>query len=473
MNRHLLSPLGLLLVGLHVTSVFSQQTTDPKDLIGIWEQRGYGRTVHIKESDFILYERTQNTCVLAERGPIAYLEQFGSLALPEEDLLTLTAGINTYYFDRLDQLPERCSTIDFSKGKDPIYNFEVVWNTFQDHYVYFDRREVDWDSYRTKYLPKVLAVSNEVELYRVFNSMLESLGDGHVGISAPHKIEKKAYKKEPKPATSTTSVPDLRRSARRLVLERYLDNYQEYHKGVIRWGAINEDLGYVQINAMVRYAEYGISEELKSRKYWKAYFKQASQDPKRLKSEVAGTRSIMERVLKEMGDKKALILDIRFNGGGTDEVSIEIMNHFTDQRRFAFSKKARNGDGFLPSQEIYLEPRNEPYLKPVYVLTSGETASAAEIMTLCTMVLPQVTRVGSPTEGVFSDILGKSLPNGWEFGLSNEIYESVEGVDYENQGIPAEKAIPYSQDTRSFYESLQNIEKEGDSAIEWVMGEVK
>ena len=345
-----------------------------------------------------------------------------------------------------------------------------MWNTFKDHYVYFDRREIDWDSYRTTYLPKVQAVSDEVELYRVFDNMLESLGDGHVGISAPNKIEKKVDKKEPKPATS---ISDLRRNARRLVLKRYLGDYNEHHKGLLRWGAINEALGYVQINGMVRFADYGISEDLKSKKYWKAYFKQASQDPKRLKTEVIGTRSIMERVLEDLGDSKALILDIRFNGGGTDEVSLEIMNHFTDKRRFAFSKKGRDGNGFLPSQEIYLEPSSNPYLKPVYVLTSGETASAAEIMTLCAMVLPNVTRVGSATEGVFSDILGKSLPIGWEFGLSNEIYESAEGVDYENQGIPADKAFPYSRNTRTFYESLQSIVEKGDPAIEWVLGEVK
>lgn len=398
------------------------------------------------------------------------MEQFGGLDLPEEDLLTLTAGINTYYFDRLDQLPELCSSIDLSKRKDPVYNFEVVWNTFKDHYVYFDRRDIDWDSYRTTYLPKVQAVANEVELYKVFDRMLESLGDGHVGISVPDKVERKAYKKEPKPALS---VSELRRNARRLVLERYLDEYQEYHKGVLRWGLLGGDLGYVQINAMTRFADYGIAEELKSKKYWKAYLKRASQDPKNLENEVVGTRSIMGQVLKDLRDTRAIILDIRFNGGGTDEVSLEIMNHFTDKRRFAFSKKARDGKGFLPSQEIYLKPSAAPYLKPTYVLTSGETASAAEIMTLCAMVLPNVTRVGSATEGVFSDILGKSLPNGWEFGLSNEIYESAEGKDYENLGIPAQKEFPYPKETRAFYESLQSIGEEGDPAIEWVRGEVE
>ena len=463
-------PIVILLISLATDRTFGQEQVNPEDLKGIWEQRGYGRVVHFKETEFVLYESTQNTCVLAERGPLTYLEQFGKLGLEQENILTLSTGINTYYFDRMDQLPNHCSNIEFEKGKDPVYNFEVIWNTFKDHYVYFDRRKINWDSYREKYLPQVQAASDEVEMYKIFDAMLESIGDGHVGISAPGKIRKKAEPKRPK---SASNISKIRSSVRKAILTKYLPQYQEYHKGLLRWGSINEDLGYIQINAMIRFADYNIAEELKNKKFWKAYFKQASQDPKRLESEVAGTRTIIRKALEELGDKKALILDIRYNGGGTDEVSLEIMNHFTEKRSFAFSKKARDGNGFLPSQEIYLEPSPQPFLRPVYLLTSGETASAAEIMTLSSLVLPHVTRVGSSTEGVFSDILGKTLPNGWEFGLSNEVYESAEGKDYENQGIPADKVFPYPRDTQKFYESLQSIETEGDPAIEWVIEEMK
>jgi len=35
---------------------------------------------------------------------------------------------------------------------------------------------------------------------------------------------------------------------------------------------------------------------------------------------------------------------------------------------------------------------------------------------------PHVTQIGLNTQGVFSDVLGRRLPNGWRFGLPNEVY---------------------------------------------------
>ena len=461
-------PIIILLIGLATHLSFAQEQVKPQDFSGIWQQRGYGRVSHITGTELIIYENTHETCVLAEKAPVAYLEQFGDLAIEGEDLLTLKVGINTYYFDRLEQLPDLCQSIDPNLAKDPMYNFDVLWNTFKDHYVYFDQRNIDWDAYREKYLPQVQAVSDEVGLYKLFNSMLESLGDGHVGLLAPDKIEKRAAKREPK-----TNLSKLRSGTRRAILERYIPDMREYHKGLLRWGSINDELGYIQLNAMMRFADYGIPEEWKSQKFWKAYLKKASVDPRPMKHEVEDTRKIIETVMGDLREKKALIIDIRFNGGGFDEVGLEILSQFTDKRRYAFAKKARDGEDFLPSQEVYLTPIPNPFVGKVYLLTSGETASAAEIMTLSSMVLPQFTRVGSATEGVFSDVLDKTLPNGWEFGLSNEVYHSAEGKDYENQGIPADKVFPYPRDTQKFYESLQSIEAEGDPAIEWVIGEMK
>jgi C-terminal processing protease CtpA/Prc len=55
---------------------------------------------------------------------------------------------------------------------------------------------------------------------------------------------------------------------------------------------------------------------------------------------------------------------------------------------------------------------------------------------LAMMALPNVTRVGTPTYGVLSDGLPKTLPNGWTVGMSNEVYIAVDGKLYEGLGIP-------------------------------------
>jgi len=81
------------------------------------------------------------------------------------------------------------------------------------------------------------------------------------------------------------------------------------------------------------------------------------------------------------------------------------------------------------------------YLKPVYLLTSELTASAAEVFTLRMRELPHVVQVGETTQGVFSDSTEKGLPNGWILAMSTETYRDPAGRNYEGAGLAP--AIPY------------------------------
>jgi C-terminal processing protease CtpA/Prc len=47
---------------------------------------------------------------------------------------------------------------------------------------------------------------------------------------------------------------------------------------------------------------------------------------------------------------------------------------------------------------------------------------------------PKIIRVGETTQGVFSDVLGRLLPNGWRFGLANERFVT-DGKSFDNVGI--------------------------------------
>jgi C-terminal processing protease CtpA/Prc len=62
------------------------------------------------------------------------------------------------------------------------------------------------------------------------------------------------------------------------------------------------------------------------------------------------------------------------------------------------------------------------------------------------------------TQGVYSDVLDKTLPNGWEFDLGNELFLTEEGETFEGKGIPADIQVPVFTD-----EDLANGR---DSAIE-------
>lgn len=165
--------------------------------------------------------------------------------------------------------------------------------------------------------------------------------------------------------------------------------------------------------------------------------------------------------MDDLSNAKALVLDVRFNGGGKDEVAMEIMRNFNEKRHLAFTKKARLNSGFTPVTKVFLEASQAPYTKPVFIVTSQHSASATEIMVLSSLSLEHVHRLGDRTEGVFSDVMEKALPNGWEVGLSNEVYLDTKGTNYENIGIPPSISLNYPNDIQDFYRSLV-ADLEGD-----------
>jgi hypothetical protein len=49
---------------------------------------------------------------------------------------------------------------------------------------------------------------------------------------------------------------------------------------------------------------------------------------------------------------------------------------------------------------------------------------------------PEICRIGESTQGVFSDVLDRRLPNGWRLVLPNEIYITAGGNSFDVSGVP-------------------------------------
>ena len=71
--------------------------------------------------------------------------------------------------------------------------------------------------------------------------------------------------------------------------------------------------------------------------------------------------------------------------------------------------------------------------------------------------VPPVVRVGENTQGVFSDVPGRRLPNGWRFGLPNERFVT-NGRSYDGPGIAPDVTVPIYPAT--------DLESGRDGAIE-------
>ena len=117
--------------------------------------------------------------------------------------------------------------------------------------------------------------------------------------------------------------------------------------------------------------------------------------------------------------------------------------------------------------EVSFQGHNNAYTKPVILLTSASTVSAAEVFVLIMRNFDNVVIVGEPTQGAFSDALEKILPNGIAFSLSNEQYRSVDEEWFERSGIPVDVEVPVF--TRSQRDNLEDHAIE--AAVSILLGE--
>lgn len=75
------------------------------------------------------------------------------------------------------------------------------------------------------------------------------------------------------------------------------------------------------------------------------------------------------------------------------------------------------------------------FLKPIVLLTSRYTASAAEMFVMAMSVIPNVTVVGDTTGGGVGAPIYRELPNGWTYRLSTRYYADANGRVMEGVGI--------------------------------------
>jgi len=452
---------------------------DTQSMDGVWKSVGYGRIVKIEEGEFVMAEVTKISCIPLMEGDVS---DFSDKLKIQNDSLILEDGINNYFFTRLENAPEICKNDSkaYAEAKanvnDPEYNFEVLWETFRDHYAYFDLRNVDPQQMYETYRPKINAHTTDAELYVVLHEMLESFNDGHIGIGATDEVEAAAEKlylaNQADTSTEKTTVENPKESLRNhqvasLLADRYIPNGTSIKNGNLRWGIINNNVAYLQVNQMMGMADYGISDTLSWRGYWMAYFEKLETVQNDNEDELRGIHESLDIIMKDIVQTDALIIDVRFNGGGKDEVGMAVLERINEKERMVFTKKGKMGDGFTPINEIIQAGSTNHYSKPVYLLIGPESASATEIMALSSLSIPSVTRVGSNTEGVFSDVLDRMLPNGWEFGLSSEVYEDLNGNNFEGIGISPDIEIGYERDTQKFLQKvLDGIHSDGDEAIE-------
>lgn len=452
---------SFLIIILLIISACQQEKPKTNTTIdGIWQSVGYGKLLTIDSIQYAYYDVTDHFCSPIKKGKTATIKNTLEL---KNDTLYVKRGYSIYRYTRAKELLDIC-TKEPRISNDPVYNFEVFTETLKTHYAYFELNNSNWDSLYTATKKKITPTTSEVDLYLTMQGIIDYLHDNHGYIEPSDDVYERAEEQTTKQEEVNTlkEYGDFEIAA--LVADHHLDQNLTKDSWIVTWGTIQDTIGYLQINAMMLFADIQLSDTLiKEEGYVSAYFDAYNKLPyaQQIEKEVTGIRKTMQTVMKDLFDTHFMIVDVRFNGGGNDEVGLEVLRHFNSQKRQIAAKKARLQNSYTKTIPIYLEPHKSPYLNPVYLLTSQQSASATDMMALSSLEIPNITRIGSHTSGAISDALQKKLPNGWEFSLSNEIYMDLKERCYENIGVPVNIKLHYPSDRQTFFRSVaDDLEKD-------------
>ncbi|KZN43520.1 serine hydrolase [Pseudoalteromonas luteoviolacea] len=434
---------------------------------GFWQKPAYGEALNITMNRVVRYQYNRYGCIqVSEQQHSGMTAQLDSVALSNTRRLRVAPKGQVYpsYYTQLDTLPDHCNNpIAISDSAAPDVIFDYFWHTFNDYYAFFSLRDVDWQAQYDLYRPMVHNSMSDEALFSLLSDMVAPLQDMHVTLSS-HQQD----------YFSSKPTPILQAIQNELDFRIYQGQdsdlqslYQHYQKQMQRvsshyiapdslntlpqgsdnataiWGVTASNVGILVINNMNFFDSDKAADETQH---------------------LEAAHKMMADAMADLKDSEAMIIDIRHNTGGDDAISLAVASYFADRELLAFNKQAINQVGRGIPLRQKLSARQTAYTKPVYLLTSQLTVSAAEVFTMAMDQLDHVTKVGEETAGALSDALRFSLPNGWQFSLSNEVYRNAQGNSFEHIGFIPDHHVP------AF--SLHDIEMKRFSTYDFVLNKL-
>ena len=258
----------------------------------------------------------------------------------------------------------------------PQGNFEALWQIIDEHYCFFDYKDIDWNALYNIYKVRVNDNMTREQLFEVLTDMLAELRDGHVNLYTAFDSGRYWSWHEDYPTNFSDTLQ-----------RRYLGT--DYRiAGGLRYKILDDNIGYVYYGSFASPVGEGNLDE----------------------------------VIQHLLFCRGMILDIRSNGGGDLTNAEKLAARFCNEKTLVGYIQHKTGHGhndFSSPKALYLEPsRNLRWQKPVVLLTNRGVYSAANEFTAYMKCLPQVTVVGDHTGGGGGLPFTATLPNGWTVRFS-------------------------------------------------------
>ncbi len=375
---------------------------------GHYELDGYGTVLEVDGEQITPRYTTGSTCTPGEPFDNAldvdHVDDDGAVVTLD------LAGSTTDYRLLPVQPAEPCDT-------DAAETLTALDELFESHYPYFEARGIDWPSE----LATIRADADVMSIGDSLESFVQRLGDGHTG---PEDVDIVSLEQRFIAYADPTGGPDADiDSLVGVELTATLDALETVQfdpTGTVGWGHTSNGVGYLIIVG----------------------FEGAVDDDPR--SSLLALRAALDSAVTDLVAFDALVVDMRFNVGGYEDLALAAAGYFTDEPVAAYRKWPHaQPDPFV--QTVSVRPAPVAYDGDVAVLVSPVTASAAETFLLDIEAVTggDATLVGAASAGEFSDAIDWRLPDGTEFTMSMEHYTTVDGVSYEAIGVPVDVEAPF------------------------------
>ncbi len=418
-----------LTFGVAASAAGAQQ---PSTLDGVWMTEGYGLALRMHGDAMQAFELTAISCIpsfgahqVPTNGQAIVFQADGDpttfRVLPgaagDARRLHEDGAASDKIIHRIASLPTVCA---HPVPNDPTTNFDVFWQTYREQYPFFALRHVDWDATRRQFRPRAAGASPE-QLFGILRAMIEPLHDAHTYIGAPDTaLRYHGERPDPEPIDAAR-----RERVLQIIMTSYLRTpLHQFARGWVRFGMLQDSIAYLRVASFCCYVQ---------------------------DSGYAADRRVLDAALDTIfastSGWRGLVIDVRLNGGGDDPLGLAIASRLATAPYMAYAKVARRDTTnpllMTDRQPSIVEPSTRPgWRGPVVELISRHSVSAAETFTQTLMARqPAIARIGENTQGVFSNVLGRRLPNGWRFGLPNELFLTAEGTSFDGDGIPPTIAV--------------------------------
>ena len=359
--------------------------------------------------------------------------------------------------------------------------FDDAWARINERYYDQTFHGLDWDAQRTAFRTLAAKARSSEELYAVLRRMISSLNDPHTRVFAP---EEKSDWWRPRFVSVGFALAEI--AGLPTVVK--VDRNSAAQRAGMRAGDVIESvngeaaLPLVQsrlnnlsdpANASARFRVFaklfegpsgsfvdvvwrgkdGKQKSARVERYWQQRELGVRVGRERGEYAVieieAFTKEIAATFARDLKHKlngaRALILDLRTNGGGDAEAMSDIASNFLGVGTSLGQFTDRAGTSFTLSTHVRSAFTPDPHAQtklPLIVLTSERTASAAEIFVEALRISRRATIIGTETCGCVLAVRTRHLlPDGGLLDVSELDYETADGNRLEGHRLKPDEAV--------------------------------